>query len=333
MSDQAALVVAERPTTGTPRPYDFPHVERSTLANGLRVAVAAMPGRQLISASLVVRHGAADEPDAIAGASVLAARAFTEGTQSYDAIQLTEAAERLGASIHAEAGWDAGSISVDVPAARFDAALELLAEVARRPTFPAVEIERLRDERLNDLLQARADPRRRAEEAFVGTIYAGSSPYRRPAGGTKDTVEHLDRDAIVEIVAASHDPARMALIVGGEIDVDTVVRAVERLFGDWQAEGATPTRTPDDASAVTKRVRQGRPSTGGGPDGDPRGAPGRAAPASGLPRDLGHERDPGWPVQLPAEHEAPRGEGLHLRRECGLRHAACRVGRSRRERR
>ena len=45
----------------------------------------------------------------------------------------------------------------------------------------------------------------------------------------------------------------MALIVGGEIDVDTVVGAVERLFGDWQAEGAAPTRTPDDASAVTKR--------------------------------------------------------------------------------
>ena len=58
MSDLASVVVAERPTTGTPRPYDFPHIERATLPNGLRVAVAAMPGRQLISASLVVRHGA-----------------------------------------------------------------------------------------------------------------------------------------------------------------------------------------------------------------------------------------------------------------------------------
>jgi zinc protease len=253
MSGKESVVVAERPTTGTPRPYDFPHVERTTLPNGLRVAVAAMPGRQLISASLVVRHGAADEPDAIAGASVLAARAFTEGTESYDAIQLTEAAERLGASIHAEAGWDAGSISVDVPAARFDQALELLAEVARRPTFPEVEIERLRDERLNDILQAKADPRRRAEEAFVGTIYAASSPYRRPAGGTKDTVERLDRDAVLEMVAAAQDPARTTLIVGGEIDVDTVARAAERLFGDWQAQGATSTRTPDDTGAVETR--------------------------------------------------------------------------------
>ena len=60
------------------------------------------------------------------------------------------------------------SVGVDVPAARLAAALELLAEVVLHPTFPGAEVERLRDERLNDLLQAQADPRRRADEAFVG---------------------------------------------------------------------------------------------------------------------------------------------------------------------
>ena len=50
---------------------------------------------------------APDEPDGEAGATVLAARALTEGTEKYDAIALVEASERLGASIHADAGWDA----------------------------------------------------------------------------------------------------------------------------------------------------------------------------------------------------------------------------------
>ena len=184
-------VIAERPTPGTPRPYDFPAVERFTLPNGIRVVVADLPGRPLVSASLVLRNGAADEPPAHAGATVLAARAMTEGTARYEAIALVEAAERLGASLHADAGWDATSVSVDVPAARLEAALELLAEVALHPTFPEAEVERLRDERLNDLLQARADPRRRADEAYSSTIYEGASPYHRPAGGTKETVAEL----------------------------------------------------------------------------------------------------------------------------------------------
>ena len=63
----------------------------STLANGLRVIVADLPGRPLVSASLVLRNGAADEPAAHAGATVLAARALTEGTERYDAIALVEA--------------------------------------------------------------------------------------------------------------------------------------------------------------------------------------------------------------------------------------------------
>jgi predicted Zn-dependent peptidase len=85
-----------------------------------------MPRRELVSASLAIRSGAADEPPALGGATVLAARALTEGTEVRDAIALNEAAERLGASIHAEAGWDATSAGLDVPASRLEPALELL---------------------------------------------------------------------------------------------------------------------------------------------------------------------------------------------------------------
>ena len=184
-------LIADRPVPGHPRPYDFPATVRTQLANGLRVIVTPMPGRELVSASIALRSGASDEPAAQGGATVLAARALTEGTEVRDAIELSEAAERLGASLHAESGWDSTSAGVDVPASRLGAALELLAEVIRRPAFPESEIDRLRDERLTDIIQAKADPRRRADEAYVGTIYAPSSPYHRPSGGTSDTVSGL----------------------------------------------------------------------------------------------------------------------------------------------
>ena len=250
---QSSVVVAKRPGTGTPRPYDFPAVERTTLANGLRIGVATMPGRQLVSASLVIRYGAGDEEPELGGATVLAARAMTEGTESYDAIELVEASERLGASIHAEAGWDATSIGVDVPAARLSRALELIAEVARRPTFPDAEVDRLREERLNDILQARADPRRRAEEAFIGTIYSESSPYHRPAAGSRETVERLTAADLRRVFAQATDPSRTALLVGGELDPSEVIAAAERLFGDWGPDGAASVSRPDDSGIVDQR--------------------------------------------------------------------------------
>jgi len=235
MSGHDSLVIAERPGTGTPRPYDFPVVERTTLANGLRVAVAEMPARQLVSATLVIRYGAGDEPEELGGAAVLAARAFTEGTEAHDAIELVEASERLGASIHAEAGWDATSIGVDVPASRLEPALELLAEVVLEPTFPEAEVERLRDERLNDLLQAEADPRRRADEAFAATIYTGGSPYHRPSGGTRETVERLDVARLRAAYRRGLDPARATLVVGGDLRGIDVPVIADRLLGGWGA--------------------------------------------------------------------------------------------------
>ena len=245
-------MITERPVPGHPRPYDFPPTIRTTLPNGLRIVVTPMPGRALIAASLAIRAGAADEPDARGGATVLAARGLTEGTEVRDAIALTEAFERLGASMHAEAGWDAISAGLDVPVSRLEPALELLAEVVRRPSFPESEVERLRDERLTDLIQAKADPRRRADEAFVSSIYAPSSPYHRPAGGTAETVAGLTSGDLREIHDGAYGPSRAALVVGGDVDPVAVVNMASSLFGDWTG-GGDDTAAPDDTSAVASR--------------------------------------------------------------------------------
>ena len=232
------IVVAERPRPGPPRAYEFPAVATDRLANGLTILVADLPGRPLISASVVIRGGASGEPVSDGGSTVLAARALTEGTERYDAIALVEAGERLGASIHADAGWDALSVTVDVPAARLEPALELVAEVLLRPTFPGPEVERLRDERLNDLLQAQADPRRRAEQAFAATIYSPISPYHRPSGGTRETVERLTPDHLRRAYARALDPRQATLIVAGDLAGQHILPLAERLFGRWTAADA-----------------------------------------------------------------------------------------------
>ena len=251
------VVVAERPQPGEPRPYAFPSVARSQLANGLTILIADLPGRPLVSATMIVPVGAADEPASDGGAAVLAARALTEGTERYDAVRLTEAAERLGASLHAEAGWDATSVGIDVPSARLAPALELLAEVLLRPTFPSDEVDRLRDERLNDLLQAQADPRRRADETYIGTIYAPASPYHRPAGGTRETVEGLDDSTVRRAYERILDPARATLVVGGDLGGQDVVEIAQHLFGGWgRHDGAVgPSQVVDQGAGTGRLLR------------------------------------------------------------------------------
>ncbi len=256
LSDPVEAALGVRPVPGTPRPFTFPTAARGRLSGGLPLVTVHLPGRPLVSASLYLPNGAVDEPADEGGAAVLTARALTEGTLHRDAVALTEAAERLGASLRAEAGWDATVVGVDVPAERLGPALELLAEIVREPAFPEREVERLRDQRLNDLLQARVDPARRAEEAFLETIYAAGTPYARVAGGRRETVETLDAGILRKAYWRGGDPDRAALIIGGDLADLDVIGLVEPLFGDLVVGGGSSAAVPGVEDALDRtRVR------------------------------------------------------------------------------
>ena len=122
---------------GTPRPYDFPAVAEHRLANGLRD-----PRRR--PARPAARLGLADPADRRrrrAGRTRPARRSWPpapcpRAPSSYDAIALIEAAERLGASLHAEAGWDAMTAGLDVPADRLAAGARAPRRARPAPDVP-----------------------------------------------------------------------------------------------------------------------------------------------------------------------------------------------------
>ena len=173
-----------------------------------------------------------------------------------------EAAERLGASLGATAGWDSLAVQVEVPRARLAGALALLAELALEPSFPAREVERLREERLNDLKQAMADPRRRVERLFPGLIYMQGTAYARLLAGSEETVAALDREALVARHAQQVRPAACTLIVCGDLDGVPVDDMVGEAFAAWAAEAgagsapaaATSADPAPDSPAATRRV-------------------------------------------------------------------------------
>ena len=264
MSDPLA-VLDQRPAPGQPRHYDFPDFERSRLPSGLEVLRCHVPGRPLLQAQLLVRGdaggGGTSEAADRAGATVLAARAMSEGTERRDAVAFVEAAERLGAEMGAAAGWDSLAVHIEVPRAHLADAMMLFAEMALQPSFPDREVERLRDERLNDLQQVMADARRRAEKAFPAVVYADGAAYARPLGGVEETVAPIDRDVVAARHAALLRPQGCTLIVCGDLEGVPLDGIVDAAFGDWTATGpavASP-QAPDRAGTGRRVVLVDRP--------------------------------------------------------------------------
>jgi predicted Zn-dependent peptidase len=242
-----------RPTAGAPRPYHFPDFARTTLANGLTVWAVPVSSAAVVNIHLLVDAGASSEDEAHGGVAALTAQLLVTGTQRLDASAFAEATERLGIEVSSESSWDSARAAFQSLPEHTDEGLALLAEMVRQPRFDPGEFERLRAERLADILQARADPGRLADEMFIRHLFDASTPYRRLSAGTPETVGGLSLDDVRTFHATHWAPGTANLIVAGPLDTDTVLRVAERHLGDWAGKGPGH-RTFESRAAGGRRV-------------------------------------------------------------------------------
>lgn len=226
-----------RPASGAPRPYRFPEFDRRRLENGLTVWMVPLPGATMANVHFVVDAGAAAESEEQGGVAALTAQLLVTGTRRLDASEFAEATERLGIEVSSESSWDSARAAFQALPEHVESGIELLAEMMREPRFDPGEFERLRAERLNEILQARSDPGRLAEEMFLRHVFDAGTPYRRLSAGTPETVSILTLDDVRGHHATHWQPGSAHLIVVGSIDPEAVMRAAQLRLGDWRGTG------------------------------------------------------------------------------------------------
>lgn len=213
------------------------------------------PVRKLPIATVIalVEAGSVCSYDGYEGIAQLAAALLLEGTLTSDGAELVEKFERLGASVEASANWDGAAVTLTALTEHLDAAVTLLGEVLRAPSFPQREVERLKSERLAELLQLRAEPRGLADEMFTRVLYAPGSRYAHPEGGSEESVAAITRDEVQRFYQARYRPGGVTLIIAGDISPDEAEGLATDTFGDWT--GAAPEAvTTSDAPARTRRA-------------------------------------------------------------------------------
>ena len=124
----------------------------------------------------------------------------------------------------------------------------------REPSFPEREVERLRQERLAELLQQQTEPRGLADDMFGKFAYAPGSRYALPDGGTESTVEALDRGMVRAFYDERYSPSSTTVIVVGDVTVDQARAMVAGTFGSWAGRGVRPVAVVDRPAATTRIV-------------------------------------------------------------------------------
>ena len=232
------------PSPGEPPPYQFPPIVRRTLASGLRVWTVEHRAVPLISLLVLVKRGASADPSGEEGLAAIVGDLLDEGCGDLDALQLHEALGRIGAQLETEVGSDATLLGLTVLSRFVERGFALVAEMTRNPRLDVRDFERVRDLRLNRLVQIRDMPPALADRAFTELVY-GPHPYGHLAIGSESGLRTMDIDSVRSFHAAAYVPANVTVIAAGDGTHDSLAALVERAFGDWRT---TATLRADDAA-------------------------------------------------------------------------------------
>lgn len=228
------------PPAGPARPLNLPVPETFKLSNGLTVIYTHRPGLPVVSAELVLKCGSETNPIDKPGLAAFTANMLQQGTAKRNATEISEEAALLGASLTTGSSEDLSSANTASLTKNFSGALDLLADIVLRPTFPQEEVERRRSSRLAALLNEDSNPNVVGFRIVSRLMFGPNHPYGYEAIGTEASLKSITRDDINSFWKRNYVPNNAALVVAGSITMEQLKPLLESKFGGWQSGAAAP---------------------------------------------------------------------------------------------
>ena len=229
-------------------------VTRTKLANGMTVLVRENPTAPVVAISLMLRMGTRWETRQNAGISNFLQLMVVRGTTLRDGTQIVSVADRMGGSIDAYADADYAEIPATALSRYWGEMLDLVAEIALKPSIPDGTTQAVRDFLARQIRNRADKPYDAAFDSLMARTY-GDNPYAWDPLGLKESLERMDRAALLAHYRRHYVPGAMVLAVSGKVKSAELVARAEGLFGALPAASApAPNATPAPAPASARAV-------------------------------------------------------------------------------
>ena len=224
--------------TQLPFPTDFPvldlpKIQRAKLSNGLDVVLAERHDVPMVNLSFQIKSGHATDPKEQPGLASFTMSMLTEGTSSYDALELSDRLEELGTDLYTNTGLDVSSVNISSLKSNFVDSLKIMHEVITDPTFDQTEIERKKVRWLAAIDQSLSTPNGIVSNLIPEILYGDNHPYAKPfsGNGTRESIQWMSREDLINYKQRFIAPSNASLIVVGDTTLDELVPMLESQFG------------------------------------------------------------------------------------------------------
>lgn len=233
-------------------------VTRTVLDNGMVVIVSENKSNPTVALhGNMATAGSGRDPADRPGLAGMTAGMLSRGTERRSSLEIARELETVGASTSFSTDDDAlnfggGALSKDL-----DRLLDVFSDELRHPTFPAAELDKLRQQSLAGLEQELENPGARARRAFLRAVYPPGHPYRpETVEEAQASLKAMTRDELAAFYRRHYGPDTAILVITGDVTNDQALAAVRRHFGDWARNPDAPRQLPPNPPLQERPVRE-----------------------------------------------------------------------------
>jgi zinc protease len=232
----------DRATGLPPIPTDmpsltFPEIHTGTLSNGIEVVLAERHTLPIVEMSMQFDAGYAADAGGKLGVASFAMSMLDTGTETRNALEISDEEARLGAQISAGSNLDASSVSLSALKTELEPSVALWADLILNPVFAQEEIERLRTRWIAGIAQEKSEPQALALRLLPPVLYGDGHAYGVPftGSGTVESISSITQDELLGFKETWLRPDNAMIFIVGDTTLEEITPLLERTFRDWRA--------------------------------------------------------------------------------------------------
>jgi predicted Zn-dependent peptidase len=214
----------------------------SELDSGQRVISEKVPSVRSVSLGFWIGAGSRDERDDRAGVSHFIEHLLFKGSQSYDAQQIAETFDAMGAELNAATSREHTVVYSRVPDRHVEEAVQVMTDMVFAPAF--AELDQEREVVLEEIAMYEDTPGELVHDLFSEAVF-GAHALGRPVIGTAEVISTVSRRAIAAYHRSMYTAGNVVVSAAGNIAHDRLIGLLNRFERDVAAKApGTRVRRP-----------------------------------------------------------------------------------------
>ncbi|MCI0416978.1 insulinase family protein [bacterium] len=249
------------PEGGRPKDFNIPEKKSKSLANGLEAVLVSYGQAPKVTVTAIVKTGNLHEGPQEVWLADLTADMMREGAAGMNFQAIANKVAAMGGELTVSVSRTEAVVGTTVLSEFAGQAIQLVADVLTRPTFPESELARLKNDLKRQLNVQKSVPQNQASEKFSALLYP-DQPYGRMFP-TEQILDSFDIAKVKAFYDSNFGARRTKVYVVGKFAHEPAVNAIEEAFGKWREGPAVnyPVAKPSFAKQNGTIEREGAPQT------------------------------------------------------------------------